>query len=60
MRKTKIVATLGPSSSSDEVIEKLIIEGVDVFRLNFSHGDHSSHLEILQKFAEHQKEWVDT
>ena len=42
-RRTKIVATLGPASSSEEVIEKLIAAGVDVFRLNMSHGDHESH-----------------
>jgi len=40
MRRTKIVATLGPASSSSEVIEELIKSGVDVFRLNFSHGTH--------------------
>ena len=38
MRRTKIVATLGPGSSSPEVIEEMIQAGVDVFRLNFSHG----------------------
>jgi pyruvate kinase len=38
MRRTKIVATLGPASSSSEVIEEMIRSGVDVFRLNFSHG----------------------
>ena len=40
MRRTKIVATLGPGSSSAEVIEEMIRAGVDVFRLNFSHGTH--------------------
>lgn len=40
MRRTKIVATLGPSSSSTEVISEMIRAGVDVFRLNFSHGLH--------------------
>jgi pyruvate kinase len=40
MRRTKIVATLGPGSSSPEVIEEMIRAGVDVFRLNFSHGTH--------------------
>lgn len=40
MRRTKIVATLGPGSSSSEVILELIRTGVDVFRLNFSHGTH--------------------
>ena len=38
MRRTKIVATLGPGSSTPEVIEEMIRAGVDVFRLNFSHG----------------------
>ncbi len=42
-RRTKIVATLGPSSSSPEVIARLIEAGVDVFRLNFSHGDLDWH-----------------
>ncbi len=40
MRRTKIVATLGPGSSSSEVIFEMIRAGVDVFRLNFSHGSH--------------------
>ena len=38
MRRTKIVATLGPASSSTEIIKGMILAGVDVFRLNFSHG----------------------
>ena len=40
MRRTKIVATLGPGSSSSEVILEMLKAGVDVFRLNFSHGTH--------------------
>lgn len=40
MRRTKIVATLGPGSSSSEVILEMMRAGVDVFRLNFSHGSH--------------------
>jgi len=40
VRRTKIVATLGPGSSSSEVIFEMIQAGVDVFRLNFSHGSH--------------------
>ena len=42
-RRTKIVATLGPSSSDEETIGRLIEAGADVFRLNMSHGDHSAH-----------------
>jgi pyruvate kinase len=42
-RNAKIVATLGPASSSDEVIRKLFLAGVDMFRLNFSHGTHEDH-----------------
>jgi len=42
-RATKITATLGPASSSFEVIEQLFLKGVDVFRLNFSHGTHETH-----------------
>jgi len=42
-RRTKIVATLGPASSTLEVLEKLFNAGVDVFRLNFSHGTHEDH-----------------
>jgi pyruvate kinase len=43
MRHTKIVATVGPSSSAPAVLEQLVASGVDVFRLNFSHGTHESH-----------------
>ena len=43
MRHTKIVATVGPASSSFQTLEALIGAGVDVFRLNFSHGTHESH-----------------
>lgn len=42
-RNTKIVATLGPASSSPEMIEALFMAGADVFRLNFSHGSHDDH-----------------
>ena len=44
-RATKIVATLGPASSSPEVLERMIRAGVDVVRLNFSHGTASDHVE---------------
>ncbi len=52
IKKTKIVATLGPASSSEDVIEKMILEGVNVFRVNFSHADYSDvsdRIEIIRK-----------
>ncbi len=52
MRKTKIVVTLGPSTDSPEMIETLIRTGVNVFRLNFSHGDHPTHAANIQKIRE--------
>ena len=42
-RRTKIIATLGPSSSTPEVLARLFQTGADVFRLNFSHGSHEDH-----------------
>ena len=45
LRRTKIVATLGPASSSPEVLEKMIVAGLDVARLNFSHGTPDEHRE---------------
>ena len=44
-RATKIVATLGPASSSPEVLERMIRAGVDVVRLNFSHGTAQDHID---------------
>lgn len=43
MRKTKIVCTLGPSTNDDKILKQLMLEGMDVARFNFSHGDHESH-----------------
>ena len=56
MRKTKIVATLGPASASDTVIRELIEAGVDVFRLNFSHGTHDSHAALIGRVRDVAKE----
>jgi len=54
LRKTKIVATLGPASTSEEMIARLITAGVNVVRLNFSHGTAEEHIlraEIVRKIA---------
>ena len=47
--KTKIVCTIGPASDSPEILERMILAGMNVVRLNFSHGDFSSHQETIQK-----------
>ena len=51
-KKTKIVATLGPSTDTPQIIEKMILEGVDVFRINFSHADHSEVKNIIKMIRE--------
>lgn len=54
MRKTKIVCTIGPASESEEMIEKLINAGMNVARLNFSHGSHEEHkgrIDTIRKVA---------
>ncbi len=55
--RTKIIATLGPASSSKEVLEKMFLEGVDVCRLNFSHGTHEEHLKNIKLIRELNKQF---
>ena len=53
IRKTKIVCTIGPATSTPEAIEKLINAGMNVARLNFSHGDHEGHertINMIERF----------
>src|SRR3954469_5545570 len=47
--KTKIVATIGPASESPEMLERLIRAGLNIARLNFSHGDFSDHAERIRR-----------
>jgi len=53
---TKIIATLGPSSTDEEILRQLFIEGIDVCRLNFSHGNHDLHLESIKKIRQLNEE----
>lgn len=48
MVKTKIIATLGPASSSETILRKMFVSGLDVVRLNFSHATHFEHLERVK------------
>lgn len=48
LRKTKIIATVGPASNTYEKLLALVEKGVNVFRLNFSHGTHEQHLQVIQ------------
>lgn len=52
MKQTKIVATVGPASESKEMLRQLVEAGVNVFRLNFSHGEHAWHKEIINRIRE--------
>lgn len=56
IKATKIIATLGPASQNKAVIRKLIESGVDVFRLNFSHGSHQDHSERYHLIRELESE----
>lgn len=56
-RQTKIVATLGPASGNPEMMRKLYEAGVDVFRMNFSHGTHEAHRKNLETARELEKEF---
>lgn len=50
MRRTKIVCTMGPASNSEEMIEKMLRAGMNVARLNFSHGTHEEHKKTIEMF----------
>ncbi|WP_350342737.1 pyruvate kinase [Proteinivorax tanatarense] len=56
MRRTKIVCTIGPASESPEMLKKLMLAGMDVARLNFSHGDHKEHGERITNIRKVAKE----
>ena len=49
MRRTKIIATLGPATSDAKMLDRIIEAGVDVVRINFSHGNPEEHIERAEK-----------
>jgi pyruvate kinase len=57
MRRTKIVCTIGPASSSREMLDRLVAAGMDVARLNFSHGTHEEHAEVMRAIREGEATW---
>lgn len=56
-KKTKIVATLGPASANAGTIKDLVYAGVNVFRLNFSHGDHETHQKTIDLIKEFRQKY---
>ncbi|MHC4750948.1 MAG: pyruvate kinase [Planctomycetota bacterium] len=48
MIKTKIIATLGPASRTETILRKMFISGLDIVRLNFSHGNHLEHIQLVE------------
>src|SRR5690606_14171706 len=55
-KKTKIVATIGPATESKKMLKQIIEAGVNVCRINFSHGSHEDHYQVIQRVAQINKE----
>lgn len=58
--KTKVLATVGPACNTSERLLALVREGVDAFRLNFSHGAHEEHLEVINRVREINRQYNTT
>ena len=56
-KMARIVATIGPSSTDKTILGNMILAGMDVARLNFSHGTHASHAKTLQTIREAEAQW---
>ena len=56
MKKTKIIATIGPASNKKKILRQMFLEGVNVCRLNFSHGNYNEHSKTIQNIRELNKE----
>ena len=57
MRRTKVVCTIGPASAGREQLDRLVAAGMDVARLNFSHGTHAEHAEVIRLIREGEPRW---
>src|SRR5207247_9727562 len=57
MRRTKIVCTIGPASSSAAELDRLVTAGLGVARLNFSHGTHEEHAEVIERIRAGEARW---
>lgn len=57
MRRTKIVCTIGPASASAEMLDRLVAAGMDVARINFSHGTHAEHAEVIRRIRRGEERW---
>jgi pyruvate kinase len=57
MRRTKIVCTIGPASCSVDALDRLAAAGMDVARLNFSHGTHAEHAEVIRRLRHGEGRW---
>src|SRR4029453_18332510 len=57
MRRTKIVCTIGPASSSTDQLDRLVAAGMDVARLNFSHGTHAEHADVIHHIRDGESRW---
>ena len=55
-KKTKIVCTMGPATDDDAVLKQLMLEGMDIARLNFSHGDHEEQLGRIKRIKRFREE----
>ena len=61
MKKTKIVCTMGPNSNDENIMRRLVKEGMDIARFNFSHGSHEEQkgrMDMLKKIREEEKKPV--
>ena len=57
VRRTKIVCTIGPSSHDVERLDRLAAAGMDVARLNFSHGTHAEHAAVIERLRAGEERW---